>query len=367
VSHIPLRKEKDCLNCGTIVQGRYCHECGQENVIPKETFWHMVTHFMYDITHFDSKFFETVKDLIFKPGFLSKEYMRGKRSSYLHPIKMYVFTSALFFLLFFSFFAPKDTFKINTPQSMSGIERLELLEEIESDLIADSVANRKDPEYARKLLKLQAMKDTTKVLTWADFVDVQGSLMNINLSGDAKKYKTARQYDSVQQTLPKAEKDGWFKQRLVRKEFYINEKYGADPEAAFKKIGQTILQRLPYMLFISLPLFALILQILYIRRKNFYYADHGVFTIHLYIFSFILLFIVFCFSRLQEKTGWGFLGYVVGLLFILLNFYLYKAMRNFYGQRRFKTFVKYLLTAFLSLIMMIILLAIFFFFSAFEL
>jgi hypothetical protein len=114
-------------------------------------------------------------------------------------------------------------------------------------------------------------------------------------------------------------------------------------------------------------LFALILQLLYIRRRNFYYADHGVFTIHLYIFSFILLFIVFCFSRLQEKTGWGFLGYVVGLLFILLNFYLYKAMRNFYGQRRFKTFVKYLLTAFLSLIMMIILLAIFFFFSAFEL
>jgi hypothetical protein len=117
VSHIPQREEKDCLNCGTTVQGRYCQSCGQENIIPRETFWHMFTHFFYDVTHFDSQFFHTVHHLILKPGFLSKEYIKGRRKSYLHPIRMYVFTSAIFFLLFFSLFQPKEKIgqNINKP------------------------------------------------------------------------------------------------------------------------------------------------------------------------------------------------------------------------------------------------------------
>ncbi|MFI5131717.1 MAG: DUF3667 domain-containing protein, partial [Chitinophagales bacterium] len=102
MSHLAERKEKDCLNCGTIIQGRYCHVCGQENLEPKESFWHLVTHFFYDITHFDGKFFTTLKDLLFKPGFLTREYMKGRRVNYLNPIRMYVFTSAIFFLVFFS-------------------------------------------------------------------------------------------------------------------------------------------------------------------------------------------------------------------------------------------------------------------------
>ena len=118
MSHIPERKEKDCLNCGTIVQGRYCQQCGQENVVPKETFWHMVTHFFYDITHFDTNFFHTIHHLVFKPGFLSREYLAGRRVRYLHPIKMYVFTSAVFFILLLNFFKPEN--KKNDTKALLG-------------------------------------------------------------------------------------------------------------------------------------------------------------------------------------------------------------------------------------------------------
>ena len=99
MSHSAERSEKDCLNCGTIVHGRFCHVCGQENLHPKESFWYILTHVFNDITHFDGKFFSTLKFLIFKPGLLSKEYMTGRRASYLNPIRMYVFTSAFFFLM----------------------------------------------------------------------------------------------------------------------------------------------------------------------------------------------------------------------------------------------------------------------------
>ena len=168
-------------------------------------------------------------------------------------------------------------------------------------------------------------------------------------------------------TLPKSKRDGWFRTRLIRKEIGINSRYGNNPKAAFEKLAQTFLNRLPYMLFVSLPLFALILQLLYIRRKQFYYADHAVFTVHLYIFSFILLLVVFGINELRELTGWDIFGWIIALLFLALNYYLYKAMKVFYGQRRFKTFVKYLITAILSLVMMLILLIIFFFFSAYDL
>ena len=119
MSHLKERKEKICLNCGAEVQGRYCGVCGQENIEPKESAWHLVTHFFNDITHFDGKFFSTVKYLLLKPGFLTAEYVRGRRARYLHPIRMYVFTSAFFFLIYFSFISGHD------PAAETGIKGLQ--------------------------------------------------------------------------------------------------------------------------------------------------------------------------------------------------------------------------------------------------
>jgi len=359
VSHIPQRKEKDCLNCGAIVQGHYCQDCGQENVVPKETFWHMVTHFFYDITHFDSSFFVSVKDLLFKPGFLSKEYMIGRRKKYLHPIRMYVFTSTVFILLFFSLFSAKDSIKFDTNKILSGTERLTMIAEIENEIKSDST---------KKLVleRLQTLKDTSKPITKADLLLAAEQLdfTIINFSGKGKKYKSVSAYDSAQQLLPATERDGWFLRCLIKKETEVNVKYGSDPEAGWRKLGDIVLHRLPYMLFVSLPLFALLLKLVYFRRKQFYYADHGVFTIHLYIFSFILLMIVFGLSKLEEVLHTGVIGFIIFFLFLVLLFYLYKAMRNFYGQRRLKTIVKFCIVAFFSFIMMLILLALFLFFSA---
>ena len=364
MSHIPERKEKDCLNCGTIVQGRYCQHCGQENVVPKETFWHMVTHFLYDITHFDSSFFLTLKDLVFKPGFLSKEYMLGRRKRYLHPIKMYVFTSAVFFLFFFSIFSPETAVKMPDIEKMSGAERLEELAPIEEKLKQDSTRYIIEGSWQKKLDKLKQMKDTLQPVTMQDFQDLGVKIFVLNISGRLDKFNSYAAYDSSQKQLVSSERDGWFLQRLVKKEFDIVERYQYNPEAAGKKLGESILHKLPYMLFVSLPLFALLLKLLYIRRKQFYFADHGVFTIHLYIFSFILLLVVFSIIKLRDYTGWNLLYWLMGLLFLLLFFYLYRGMRVFYGQRRAITFLKFVLLALFSLLMMLILFVLFSFFSA---
>ena len=355
MSHIPQRKEKDCLNCGTIVEGRYCQNCGQENVIPKETFWHMFTHFFYDITHFDSSFFHTIHHLILKPGFLSKEYMIGRRASYLHPIRMYVFCSAIFFLLFFSFFTENINIGTVENKPLTSKERAKEIERLQEKLL-------KMPGDTSLLNGLAKAKDTTHAFSAKDVIEAEGenpliSLVDVN-------YSSWREYDSAQKQLPGNKKDGWAKRRLVKRQMDINTTYRDNPEEAIKKFIESLLHRLPYMLFVSLPLFALILRLVYIRRKKFYYADHGVFTIHLYVFTFILLLVVFSLSELENLTHWGVLNLLMFILFLVLFFYLYKAMRNFYGQGRGKTFLKFLLVAFLSLLMMAILFLLFMFFSA---
>src|SRR5476651_968894 len=106
------RTENDCLNCGATLQGKFCHVCGQENLQMKESFGHMMTHAISDYFHFDDQFFNTLKPLLFKPGKLTNEYMAGKRVRYLHPVKMYIFISLIFFILLFS--AGKSPIGVNS-------------------------------------------------------------------------------------------------------------------------------------------------------------------------------------------------------------------------------------------------------------
>lgn len=355
MSHVPLRKEKDCLNCGTIVQGRYCHVCGQENVVPKETFWHMVTHFFYDITHFDSSFFRTVWLLIVRPGFLSKEYMLGRRARYLHPIRMYVFTSAFFFLLFFSFFKIKNNISNDVDEPLTMKVRKEQSERLQKRL-------QKDTGNIELKKILAKMEDSTQKVSMRDIIEADEEFSSVSFNG--KKYVNRKQYDSLQHLLPANERDGWLGRRMAYIGINLNQKYRENPDEFFNKFFESILHRLPYMLFFSLPLFALILRLVYLRRRQFIYADHGVFTIHLYIFSFILLLVVFGVDKLEEVTGWGILNTFISFLFLGLFFYLYKAMKIFYGQKWAKTFLKFILVALSSVFMMAVLFALFTLFSA---
>jgi hypothetical protein len=356
LSHIPQRKEKDCLNCGTTVLGKYCHVCGQENVEPKETLWHMVTHFFNDITHFDGSFFTSLKDLLFKPGFLSKEYMKGRRASYLHPVRMYVFTSAIFFLLFFSFFQPKDAIDLGVNKPLDRKERTEYIRKWETRL-------KKETENILLKEKIALLKDTSRIATTKDILGVEEhSGLTVNFAD--REYNSLEEYDSVQKTLPPSKRAGWLGRRFAKFGINITRQFREDPEGATTKLVEGVLHRLPYMLFVSLPLFALILKLVYVRRKQFYFADHGVFTIHLYVFSFLLLLLVFCTDKLKEVTGINDFEYFTAVLFLLLIFYLYRAMLTFYGQGRWKTFFKFLFVAFWSFIMMVILFILFMLFSA---
>jgi hypothetical protein len=419
VSHLKERKEKNCLNCQATLYGRYCHVCGQENLEPKETVWHLVQHFFNDITHFDGKFFSAVKYLLWKPGFLSKEYVAGRRMSYLNPIRLYVFTSAFFFLILFALKNPKDMVhteeKPDRAQTIADLkqERAKLQKELSGDEDkGDSVSTDRDivkldmelaaikkyyGDSTRQLftsrdlgiLLLRQVSDslpeTDEVLSYLPEKDRQKIYKRIHQDarkyGDTAKganvdeqpslfglnndhYRTEKGYDSVEKALPDSLRDGWLKRAVMHKVIAANIEFNRDQKAYFEHVAENILHSIPKVLFVSLPIFALILNIMYFRRrKTYYYVDHGIFAIHLYCATFILTMAILLLSQLVSTFGIRWINIVSGILIfaicVYIIIYLYKAMRGFYGQGRFKTFVKYCLICLLAFTVNLIIFVIF--------
>lgn len=357
MSHKALRKENNCLNCGTTVPDRYCPHCGQENTEPHESFWHMVQHFLYDITHFDSKFFDSMKFLLLKPGFLPAEYIKGKRASYLNPIKKYVFTSAVFFIAFFSLFKAGVNLKMNVDQPISKEVRVTYTKKLKDALAKDS----SNTSWKAAILLLE---DTTRVLTNQDMMPFWDDFNYISIS--KKSYQTKQEYDSIQQSLPAAERDNWLSRKIQYRNLELKQKYKMDPRSGANKMLETFLHKLPVLLFVSLPLFALLLKLLYIRRKRFYYADHGIFTIYHYIFSFFLLLIVFSLNELGDFTGWSVFDIVALLFFLSGGVYLFMAMRRFYGQGFFKTLFKFIILNIGAIVALLVLFFVFLIFSVYS-
>jgi hypothetical protein len=358
VSHQPERKAKNCLNCGARVVGRYCHICGQENIETKESFWSLTKHFVFDIFHFDGKFFHTLKYIFVKPGLVAREYCLGKRMSFLHPIRMYLFTSAIFFIVF----ASVNNISFGTSKNilgkvMSRKDRLELAADYKERL-------KQDPEDSSISKIIALLTDTTKKVT-GDEILAMDAKQFFTISG--RRYNSVKEYDSIQNSLSSGERDGWFIHMLRKKTMMYNEKYKGRTAEASKIIGESFLHRLPYMLFLSLPFFALILKLLYRRHKIFYYSDHAIFTIYHYILSFILLLIMFSVSTLQERTGWNFLSYLGVIFFLAWPGYLLLELKNFYKQGWVKTAGKFILLNLMGSIVIFILFAAFLILSIFEL
>lgn len=349
MSHLNERKEKRCLNCGCWIHGRFCHVCGQENIEPKESIGHLVGHFFKDITHFDGKFFSTVKYLIIRPGFLSMEYMTGRRAAYVNPVRFYVFTSAFFFFLFFAFFQPGNS---------EGIVKFDLLGVTKEDALKMDSAS-----FARASRKVNLERNKVdSPMTRAAFMDLfDKDIHSKGLNIGNGEYKTRAEYDS----LLAAGKihHGWIVRKLVRQALGLNEKYHNNIQEITNAILGKFLHSLPQILFISLPLFALLLKMLYARRKKYYYTDHAIFSLHYYIFVFLVMLILFAVMKLGDLWHAGFFKWLYLALDLWIFYYLLNAMKAFYQQGWGKTIAKFLILQVALLILVILLFSASLFFS----
>lgn len=309
MSHLKERKEKNCLNCNAVVNNKYCSFCGQENVEPQESLWHLIVHFFNDITHFDGKFFSSVKYVVTKPGFLTSEYVRGRRTTYLNPVRFYVFTSFIFFLILFTF----------------------------SEINFVKIDDTNQPKISFK--DSAEMSQITEVGNF-DFTpdEFKDSIGRDSQVLKIVNYKNRAEYDSLKKIGKTTKK--WFKKLLIDKQFDVQEKYGKDKKRIATVLREKVISVTPQILFLSLPFFALFLKLLYIRRDKYYYVAHVIFTLHFYIFVYIIILLSRFANRLSDFKYLHWLNVVSFLLAVSPIYYLYKAMTNFYEQSRMKTLLK---------------------------
>ena len=319
MSHLKERIAKDCLNCGTEVAGRFCQQCGQENVEVKESFFQLLIHFVEDLTHFDGKLWKTLKLLLFKPGSLTQLYIDGKRASYIHPIRMYLFISAVFFLFMFTGEVPEKPEKIGSNKTQAK-----------------------------------------------DFASGFQEGLNIDLDEDTVKFKTIAEYNTAQQKLPESKRDNFLDAVIKKKGIEINEKYNGDKF----KIGKALIEKFEHyfsrMLYISLPIFAFFIWVLYRRNKNHFFVDHMIFSIHIYCAFYIILFVGQMITTVKGYFSAEPSGIITFLIAFSLFFYLYKSLRNHFNQSRKKTLLKYVILNILTMFLMAILMITFFMFSLFN-
>jgi hypothetical protein len=96
----PTPEAARCLNCGEPVQRNYCPNCGQQHIealLPASQLLHEAVD---EFVKLDSKLGKTVVPLLTKPGFLTNEYIAGRRVRYVGPFRIYFIIGAVYFLLF---------------------------------------------------------------------------------------------------------------------------------------------------------------------------------------------------------------------------------------------------------------------------
>ncbi|WP_461790619.1 DUF3667 domain-containing protein [Pedobacter sp.] len=330
MSSVKLRKEKNCLNCGHDVEETYCPHCGQENIELKEDALHMITHAIADYFHFEHKFFGTIKPLLFKPGKLTVDYVAGKRVSFLHPIKLYIFISIVFFILIFSGSEKKK----HEEKSVAKVAQ-----EIQQDSVEiDDVADVK--QILRYLPISRSQKDSIINEVKAEIKAKGHASLKID-SAQFKKgnfdmfseEKTVEDYEKKQRALPKEKRDNFIVNYFTKKS--IQFKSYPDPK---KKIQEDIIKFIPKMMFVLLPLFALILKLVYIRKHRFYY-EHLIYSFHTHSALFLSFILIKAFSWLSgfvlDISSWiQFAG------FIYIVWYIYRSLRTFYGSSRWITVLK---------------------------
>jgi hypothetical protein len=352
MSHGNERKEKVCLNCNARVFGPYCHVCGQHNIETKETALGLVVHFFNDITHFEGKFIASLRYLLFRPGFLTTEYERGRRASYMNPVRMYVFASAFFFILFFSFFSGDEKSVVKVNQTNDSIKVKQPALNFNSEFLKDqALKDARTREDSIQVIEAFGTKEEKQAVA-KDSGRVTGIL---GIAGE--EFKTIAAYDSIQAQLPKEKRDKWLERLFKKRIIIINERFNGDLKAFNAAVYDYSIHALPKILFISLPLFAFMLFLLYVRHKRFLYVTHIIFTIHLYVFYFIMLLLLFSNGKISEFLNWWPGNLLNFAVWLYMFFYLYKAMRRVYEQHRAKTVFKYFILLFFTMILFVLLIA----------
>lgn len=320
-----------CQNCESEHDSdfAFCPHCGQQ-ANDKLTVGVLFYNTIANYFSFDARFFRSFVPLVFRPGLLAKRFVSGKRLMYLHPAQMYLFISVVFFFLF--------SFKIREYNAnldkalVKGFELEKSKDSINlSPIDSSTVAKIREPlknEGLMSGLSKEERQELDSVITFA--TQPQNVKNNFNFGYDTVKLDSiidAGATEKEQLALIGMKDDSGFFAKLFYKQilkFHVNKGGG---------ILQALFDSIPISLFILLPIFAMILKIFFWRRGTF--AHHLVFSFYYFSFLFVTMCILLGINYFVDIPDW-----IDWLAVMSTFFYLVLAMRTFYQQGFFISFLK---------------------------
>lgn len=328
----PIRKDKTCLNCNHVVAERFCPNCGQENTDTRKTFYHLFVHFFEDLTHYENAFWKTIRNLLFKPASLTREYLSGKRLSYLAPVRLYIFISFVTFLTINLIANPEELEKEEATVNVTDQKAQRIIKEKSAQI-------PKETEWLNRIEKQDS--SARPIIDSLKFLVDKREEEKINREAFLNfGYNSIREMDSIRAKDPN--KIGGFEYWINKKS--IEAKYRVPHEQLGQKFMESFIHNFPKALFIYMPLFALILWLFH-DKKKWYYFDHGIFTLHYFSFLLLLNLIAllaeYCIDLMGDNVIFTLIQIILRTATLLWMFYyFFPAHHRFYGESRGISLVK---------------------------
>lgn len=278
----------------------------------------------------------TVVALLFKPGMLTDEYLRGRMVRYIPPLRLYLVASIVFFLvLSFVGLEVLERGSIGGPEISANADSARaLLLDRQRELLtaADTVrAGGGQNAVLQQMLAgvdsaIAAISDTATVLDSATVAALRSRVAGTVTVPPGERQPWARDITITAGA-------GWLERAMRRK---LDQVAHLPPGDAFRALARDLLVYAPHMVFLLLPVFALLLKLLYIRRDR-YYAEHFVFALHAHAFVFVMLTLIFV-------LPWGLLDTI---LRVWIAAYIWLAMKRVYDQGWLRTSAKWFALGFM--------------------
>jgi hypothetical protein len=336
-----------CENCGAPMVGPFCAQCGQHAVDYRRSFRHIIVDVLDSFLSWDSKFFATIGWLIARPWHLTNQFLAGRRVRYVHPLRVYLLASILFFFVV-NYWAKSIH---ADPSKLSAEDRADAAAELNDPDIPPAVKAR-----VRRALdaKSQTQPEAQTSPSPQTAVTPQPSVISspspsVTSSPPSGDFGPMVQFDKP----PSDRFEKWLEQRA-------KEKMGEHGSKMALFIA-TLFSNLPYMMLCCIPLFALVLKVLYVR-KHIFYIDHLVYALHIHSFAYLaIMLIVLITLGLNRSIPGAFAGWIIAALWITFATQIFLSIRRVYRQSWFFTVFKFFLGGFVYLIVLSVALATTFF------
>lgn len=331
----------NCENCDAPLTGHYCGKCGQAAVDYRRSFRHVITDVLDSFLNWDSKFFATIALLLVKPWRLTNEFLGGKRVRYVNPLRLYLLASILFF------------FAVNYGARGLNFDSGKLTPKDRAELEAD-LKDKDLPPAARE--KLAAFLRESSPLPAPSPESITPSPTPTPASDKQK-----REYGKIGERPFVVFDEGksstpferWIESRAKEKMGEHGTKMGL--------FIATLFSNLPYMMLCCIPLFALVLKVLYVRRHIFY-IDHLIYALHIHTFAYTgIMLIVLATIGLNRVVAGPIAGWTIALLWMAFVTQIFLSIRRVYRQSWFLSIFKFLFGGFVYFVVLAVALAATFF------